>query len=212
VAANSWSGHCFAVSAKPWGCPCTAFAVYSNELIACLSKADSISRYLVAVDFDAASKVTADDLNDWTGRILILEATMTPSPKFPERQAIKAQHPQAVVHTFHGTGHIASIARVNEICGGIKFLQQRVNRNRITCLRSPTCQRLPASLDPSICSVRLANTAGVGNKSPIKFVVYFSPGWSPYFSASSQRGDPRFLSKLCTEEFLYRKRQNRCYN
>jgi hypothetical protein len=41
---------------------------YSNEIIARLSRQDLISRYQVAVDFDASSSFSPDDLNDWPGR------------------------------------------------------------------------------------------------------------------------------------------------
>jgi pimeloyl-ACP methyl ester carboxylesterase len=96
------------------------WVAYSNELIARLSKADLISRYLVAVDFDAASQGSPEDLASWPGRILILEGDDDPIAEAPERQALKALHPQAAVHTFHGTGHIASIASVDEYVEVIK--------------------------------------------------------------------------------------------
>ncbi len=93
---------------------------YSSEMIARLSKADLISRYQVAVDFDATSAFTLDDLKDWPGRILILEGDNDPVADAPARAALKALHPQARVHTFHGSGHVASIAKLDEYVAVIK--------------------------------------------------------------------------------------------
>jgi pimeloyl-ACP methyl ester carboxylesterase len=87
---------------------------YSNEMIARLTKADLLSRYQVAVDFDATAAFTPDDLKDWPGRILILEGDNDPVAEAPARAALKALHPQARVHTFHGTGHVASLAKLDE--------------------------------------------------------------------------------------------------
>jgi pimeloyl-ACP methyl ester carboxylesterase len=96
------------------------WAAYSNEMMARLRKADLISRYQVAVDFDATSAFTPDDLKDWPGRILILEGDNDPLAEAPAREALKALHPQARVHTFQGSGHVASIAKLDEYVAVIK--------------------------------------------------------------------------------------------
>jgi len=97
---------------------------YSNDMIARLSKADLIGRYQVAVDFDANSVFAPDDVKDLPGRILILEGDNDPTAEAPARAALKTLHPQASVHTFHGSGHVASIAKLDEYVGVIKrFLQ-----------------------------------------------------------------------------------------
>ena len=97
---------------------------YSNDMIARVSKGDLISRYQVAVDFDAHAAFAPDDLKDWPGRILILEGDNDPIAEAPAREALKTLHPQASVHTFHGSGHVASIAKVDEYVAVIKrFLQ-----------------------------------------------------------------------------------------
>jgi maspardin len=93
---------------------------YSNEMIAHVSKADLIGRYQVAVDFDAHAAFAPDDLKDWPGRILILEGDNDPIAEAPAREALKALHPQARVHTFHGSGHVASIAKLDEYVDVIK--------------------------------------------------------------------------------------------
>jgi len=98
---------------------------YSNEMIARLSKADLIGRYQVAIDFDASSTFTPDDLKDWPGRILILEGDNDPIAEAPAREALKLLHPQARLHTFHGSGHVASIAKLAEYVAVIEnFLKE----------------------------------------------------------------------------------------
>jgi pimeloyl-ACP methyl ester carboxylesterase len=93
---------------------------YSNEIIARLKKPDLISRYEVAIDFDANAAHTDDALEDWPGRVLILEGDDDPIAEAPEREALKAEFPQAQVHTFHGSGHVASLAKTDEYVGVIK--------------------------------------------------------------------------------------------
>lgn len=99
---------------------------YSDEMIARLTKSDLIARYQIAVDFDARSGFTPSDLQGWPGRILILEGDNDPIAEAPEREALKVFHPQAQVYTFHGTGHIASIAKLDEYVSVIKrFLHEQ---------------------------------------------------------------------------------------
>jgi len=98
---------------------------YSNEMIARLSKADLMSRYQVAVDFDATSAFTPDDLKHWSGQILILEGDNDPIAEASAREALKTLHPQARTHTFHGSGHVASIAKLDEYVAVIRsFLSE----------------------------------------------------------------------------------------
>ncbi|MDY6960233.1 MAG: hypothetical protein SVK08_13865, partial [Halobacteriota archaeon] len=46
-----------------------------------------------------------DDLDDWPGKILIMESDDDPGFKEPVREALKTLYPQAEVHTFHNAGH-----------------------------------------------------------------------------------------------------------
>jgi pimeloyl-ACP methyl ester carboxylesterase len=89
-------------------------------MIARLNRTDLVSRYQAAVDFDATSAFTPDDLKDWPGRILILEGDNDPVAGAPARAALKALHPQARVHTFHGSGHAAPIAKLDEYVAVIR--------------------------------------------------------------------------------------------
>ena len=98
---------------------------YSEEMIQQVTKSDLISRYQIAVDFDASARFTPDDLSDWPGRILILEGDNDPIAEAPAREALKQFHPQARVHTFHGSGHVASIAKVDEYLSVVgQFLRE----------------------------------------------------------------------------------------
>jgi pimeloyl-ACP methyl ester carboxylesterase len=113
------------------------WAAYSNEMMARLRKADLISRYQVAVDFDATSAFTPDDLKDWPGRILILEGDNDPIAEAPARAALKALHPQAQVHTFHGSGHVASLAKSDEYVAVIKhFLWESASTQHLPAPQS----------------------------------------------------------------------------
>lgn len=101
------------------------WVAYSEEMIQHLTKADLIARYRLALDFDATSAFAPDDLMGWPGRILILEGDDDPVAEAPARAALKALHPQASVHTFHGTGHVASIAKLDEYVAVIRrFLRE----------------------------------------------------------------------------------------
>ena len=87
---------------------------YSDEMITRLTKADLISRYRLAADFDATSTFTPDDLKDWSGRVLILEGDNDPIAEAAARASLRQLYPQAQVHVFHGSGHVASIAQLDE--------------------------------------------------------------------------------------------------
>lgn len=98
---------------------------YFDEMIASLTKADWISRYKVKVDIDETSRFACDDLKQWPGRILILEGDNDPIVRAPARQALAALYPQARTRVFQGTGHAASIAKVDEYSSMIKdFLKE----------------------------------------------------------------------------------------
>lgn len=87
---------------------------YSDEMITRLTKADLINRYRLAADFDATSNFTPDDLKDWPGRVLILEGDNDPIAEAAARASLRQLYPQAQVHVFHGSGHVASIAQLDE--------------------------------------------------------------------------------------------------
>jgi pimeloyl-ACP methyl ester carboxylesterase len=101
---------------------------YSNEVIDWITKADLLSRYRVAVDFDAFCAFAPEDLEGWPGRILILEGDNDPVAESWAREALRVLYPQARVHTFRGSGHVASIAKGGEYIGVIRSFLGSVPR------------------------------------------------------------------------------------
>jgi pimeloyl-ACP methyl ester carboxylesterase len=93
---------------------------YSNEMIAQITKADLIARYEVAIDFDVSCASALEDLKNWPGRILILEGDNDPVAGSQAGEALRALYPQAAVHTFHGSGHVASITKLDEYVAVIR--------------------------------------------------------------------------------------------
>jgi pimeloyl-ACP methyl ester carboxylesterase len=57
---------------------------------------------------------TPHDLQDWPGRILLLDADDDPGVRPPMRAALRALYPQAQVHTFHGAGHAPFLSLPDE--------------------------------------------------------------------------------------------------
>lgn len=105
---------------------------YSNEMIAQITKADLMSRYRVAVDFDVSCDFAPEDLKSWPGRILILEGDNDPVAASQAREALRALYPQARVHTFHGSGHVASIAKLDEYVAVIRDFLLNNYRHRFS--------------------------------------------------------------------------------
>ncbi len=65
-------------------------------------------------------KFTCADLEDWAGRILIIESDDDPGVPRRYRQQLKRLYPGAFVHTFHGGGHAPSISHREELVAVIK--------------------------------------------------------------------------------------------
>jgi pimeloyl-ACP methyl ester carboxylesterase len=93
---------------------------YSNEMINQITKADLTARYRVAVDFDVSCSFAPEDLKSWPGQILIMEGDDDPVAESRTREALTALYPQARMHTFHGSGHVASIAKPDEYVAVIR--------------------------------------------------------------------------------------------
>jgi pimeloyl-ACP methyl ester carboxylesterase len=93
---------------------------YTDEVLGHTTKADLLARYQVAADFDATSVFSPQDLKDWPGKIMLLEGDNDPVADEVDRRALKDLYPRAASHTFQGSGHIASIAKIDEYIGVIK--------------------------------------------------------------------------------------------
>jgi pimeloyl-ACP methyl ester carboxylesterase len=71
---------------------------------------------------------TADDLNKWRGKILIIDSEDDPAIPAKDRDLLKKTYPQAQVHTFLDAGHASSILKPEEVFSVIKnFLSEAVS-------------------------------------------------------------------------------------
>jgi pimeloyl-ACP methyl ester carboxylesterase len=81
---------------------------YFDSAVASLTKADMVSRVILASEF-LQRGYGPGDLESWPGRILILDADDDPLMPGGTRAALRVLYPRAEVHTFSGTGHKAAI-------------------------------------------------------------------------------------------------------
>lgn len=82
---------------------------YFDAAVAGLSKGDIVSRVRLAAEFAGRTDYGPQDLDGWSGRLLIMDAHDDPHMPAATRAALRALYPQAEVHSFTGTGHSAAI-------------------------------------------------------------------------------------------------------
>ncbi len=100
------------------------WSAYFREMISTISKEECIGRGKVWVEFDRRSRFTPHDLDEWPGRVLILEAESDLVFPAQERAALRRLYPQATVVTFKEGGHAASVTRRGEyIAVMVRFLE-----------------------------------------------------------------------------------------
>jgi pimeloyl-ACP methyl ester carboxylesterase len=88
---------------------------YFDELYASrITKREFTAFLNCSVDYHKNYSFVPGDLNDWPGRMLLLESDNDQYFSLPQREALKAIYPQALVHTFHNGGHTPSIAQREE--------------------------------------------------------------------------------------------------
>jgi len=85
---------------------------YFDHVIDRLTKEDWLGRLRIWMDFDLHD--TLGDSLDQRREVLIVEAEGDSLMSPAERALLKACYPQAQVHTLHDSGHLASLARVEE--------------------------------------------------------------------------------------------------
>lgn len=99
-------------------------AFFQETLYLYTSKADARTQNAVIGDFMANYDLKPDDLNDWPGRLLIIEAADDLAFKPEAREALRRLYPQARVHTFTDTGHSPAYTRPGEFLAVLRpFLQ-----------------------------------------------------------------------------------------
>jgi pimeloyl-ACP methyl ester carboxylesterase len=73
---------------------------------------------------------TAGDLNEWSGKILIMDSDDDPAIGAKDRVLLRKVYPQAEVHTFRDAGHVSSILKREEALSVIRrFLSGVVSAN-----------------------------------------------------------------------------------
>ncbi len=77
-----------------------------NELFSgVLKRADAVASVENSVDFVRHGHYAPDALAAWKGQVLFLESENDQSISAPEREALRAQYPQAEVYVFKGAPH-----------------------------------------------------------------------------------------------------------
>jgi len=80
----------------------------------------SIHQNNCLLDLAKQPRLAANDLNEWSGRILIIESEDDPAIRASERAVLKGLYPQAEVKTFLDAGHASSILKRSEVVSTLK--------------------------------------------------------------------------------------------
>ena len=92
--------------------------LYNSELVA---KAYFVSRAKILTDYFRNYRFDPHDLDDWSGRIFIIESQNDQVVNERERERLKRFYGQARVHTFRGAGHLGGgLFKVEETVDLIK--------------------------------------------------------------------------------------------
>ena len=91
--------------------------------VACLhlTKVGLLNLYRIVADLDLHHTFLPGDLADWPGEVLLIMADDDPGVPAPMRQAMQALYPQARLHLFRGTGHLAALLARDERRVGAVF-------------------------------------------------------------------------------------------
>lgn len=82
------------------------YRAYLDELYSYrIHKTELLSTYHALVDFADNYTLTADDLKDWSGALLILESDDDATFNEETRARVRAIYPHAQHYVFHGAGH-----------------------------------------------------------------------------------------------------------
>jgi pimeloyl-ACP methyl ester carboxylesterase len=90
-----------------------------------LTKATLLSRVALSVDFNRNETYAPEDLEGWTGRVLIVESDKDPALPAHERRRLREAYPRALVCAFAGAGDLLPLLRLEELVGVVKaFLKE----------------------------------------------------------------------------------------
>lgn len=90
-----------------------------------VTREEIINQYKASYDFIKNYKFSRDDLNKWTGKILIIESS-DDVIKRDAREELKSLYPKAYVHTFHQAGHTPGYTNPSEY---VKVLKKFLSNN-----------------------------------------------------------------------------------
>ena len=79
-----------------------------------LTKQLIVNQFRCLIDFIDNYRLQTEDLQNWGGRVLIMEAEDDRGWNTSERSALKKLYPRAQVHTFSEGGHMVNMTRRNE--------------------------------------------------------------------------------------------------
>jgi pimeloyl-ACP methyl ester carboxylesterase len=102
---------------------------YLNEAIASdLLKEVFIHQNKCLFDLTREPQFTRHDLEQWPGKILIIESNDDPAISARDRALLRSTYPKAEVHTFSDAGHASSILKRDEVVSVIRtFLGNVIN-------------------------------------------------------------------------------------
>lgn len=105
---------------------------YFSKMISInLTKQLTVNQCRCMVDFIDNYQLRTEDLQTWSGRVLILEAEDDHGWNASERSALKSLYPSAQVHTFSKGGHLAGMTKRGEYDAILnEFLGSSVDRYR----------------------------------------------------------------------------------
>ncbi len=92
--------------------------LYDSELV---TKAYFVSRAKLLTDYFQNYRFDSNDLDDWSGRLFIIESQNDQVVNEHERERLKRFYDQARVHTLGGAGHLGGgLFKVEETVGLVK--------------------------------------------------------------------------------------------
>lgn len=92
-----------------------------------LTKQLIVNQFRCLIDFIDNYPLRTEDLQNWGGRVLIMEAEDDRGWNASERSALKSLYPTAQIHTFSHGGHMVNMTRRNEYDAILnEFLAKRI--------------------------------------------------------------------------------------
>ncbi len=87
---------------------------YFDAAIESITPQDLTARLEVSIDYDSHYAFMPSDLQQWDGRMLIVEADGDQFVPASERTALRALYPEAETYTFEQDGHSGTLIHARE--------------------------------------------------------------------------------------------------